>query len=704
MRQDKATARRWAEIFAAAGADTRVQKAEFERAKEMYQETQGIKFTDKVVDQSLKACKKTFHAKYRDQYGKAEAWMSASPKAGALFFSMRVNNPKYANAAFLKAIDAFYDAHGTDRARWAANWGEDFGNLVEAKCKETLDTWHSEGGNEGRVEKTLRFWNQAQNQAGAPAATNAPAAKPAAPAVAAAPVNKDPAADVKLDAARQQKLRAQYAAIMKQFVRGKIDQGEAVKSLIAYDEKLSGGKPSVEGLVLLPLLLADLVKATLARSSAAPAPAPAPAKQEVTRPAQADVKPPSSITDVKLPPAAAKPPVAPANVDAAPPHVAGKAISKILKLPRPLPQVHAFLPPGGAKGNVEVFLFLHGMFAYHERSHDKGFRPGKDINDPNPDEAMNLAGAMAATARNLVTLAPVAHFSGEWPLWNELAQNKGWKELIMQSVDQLSTDLSITPALGVGSVSIAGHSGGGTGLGDAAKQLGDLVHDMTYEDAGYADKPNQSGWKDSHDKVAAWLLGGDSDKVLRVLLHGPHNHLESTILHSHFNKESLEHIAQVLGKHGVTVTREEGNHDKRTIDGTTYLDHKLHVSGLPGTRTVSVFVLPDEDHMQLRNLSTQRLITEGRDTEFASSAAPASGPLKAAGNLPADPPKANKPPPTHTDAKPADARPADAKLAKPHDDHPDAAKAASGPVQSHHPAHGYDRDDKTGLDSFGNQT
>jgi hypothetical protein len=666
VREDKATARRWAEIFAAAGADSRVQKAEFERAKEMYQEAQGIKFTDKVVDQSLKACKKTFHAKYRDQYGKAEAWMAASPKAGALFFSMRVNNPRYANAAFLKAIDAFYDAHTTDRTRWPASWGEDFGNLVEAKCKETLSSWHTEGGNEGRVEKTLRFWDKAQQgQAGAPAnAAPAPAARPAAPQVAAAPANQGAAADGKLDAARQNKLRAQYAAIMKQFARGKIDQGEAVKAFIVHDQKLHGGTPSLEGLVLLPLLLADLARATLARAAARPdAPArPAPARLDAPRPAQADVKPPASTTDVKLPPTPARPPVAPANVDAAPPHVAGTAISKVLKLPRPLPQVHAFLPPGGAKGSVEVFLFLHGMFAHHDRSHDKGFRPGKDINDPNPDEAMNLAGAMAATTRNLVTLAPVAHFDGEWPLWNELAQNKGFKELIFQSVDQLSSELSITPPLGVGSVSIAGHSGGGSGMGDAAKQLGDLAHDMTYEDAGYADKPGKTGWKESHDKVAAWLLGGDSDKLLRVLVHGPHNVLESTILHSHFNKESLEHTAQVLKKVGVTVTREEGNHDKRTVDSTMYLDHRLHVTGLPGTRTVSVFVLPDETHMELRNRSTQHLITEGRDTEFGTNAAPPTGPLRAAGNLPADPPRSTSPRPR----RPTPSRPSRTRITTTH--------------------------------------
>jgi hypothetical protein len=365
VRQDKDTARKWAEIFAAAGADPRVQKAEFERAKEMYQETQGIKFTDKVVDQSLKACKKTFHAKYRDQYGKAESWMTASPRAGALFFSMRVNNPKYANAAFLKAIDAFYDAHGTDRAKWPANWGDDFGNKVEAKCKETLDTWHSEGGNEGRVEKTLRFWNNAQ--AGAPAnAATAPAAKPAAQV--AAPASADPAADGKLDAARQQKLRAQYAAIMKQFVRGQIDQGDAVKSLIAYDEKLNGGKPSVEGLVLLPVLLADLVKASLARSAAAtPAPAktrPSEVKTEAKTPAKPEARPEvrPEVRGGDSAPTGARRAITDAPVN---PAAGGPAIARKLDLPG-LPTVRAFLPAGGVKGTVDLFVFFHGMYAHHD--------------------------------------------------------------------------------------------------------------------------------------------------------------------------------------------------------------------------------------------------------------------------------------------------------------------------------------------------
>ncbi|HMG52991.1 MAG TPA: SH3 domain-containing protein, partial [Kofleriaceae bacterium] len=457
----------------------------------------------------------------------------------------------------------------------------------------------------------------------------------------------------------------------------------------------------------------------------APTPTPVVAPPTVAPPPTPVVAPPP--TPVVAPPTVAPTP-APAqvaNVDAAPAHVDGKAISKILKLPRPLPQVHAFLPPGGAKGNVEVFLFLHGMFAHHDRSHDKGFRPGKDINDPNPDQAMNLAGAMAATPRNLVTLAPVAHFSGEWPLWNELAQNKGFQELLVQSLDQLSGELAITPPLSIGSISIAGHSAGGSGLGEAAKQLGDKIHDMTYEDGGYADKPGKgTGWKDSHDKVAAWLLGGESDKLLRVLLHGEHNRSESTILHSHFNQESLEQTAHVLKKAGVTVTREDGNHDKRTPDKGMYLDHTLHVHGLLGTRTVTVFNMPKANHMQVRNRATEKLITEGRDTEFETDAVAPSGPLKGAGELPAghaDAPKASDArhshPQTrtkHHDEAPHVDAPApvlepkpEPKAAKPKahgKDHPAGPEVASGPIQSTHPTHGYDRDDKTNLDSFGNPT
>jgi hypothetical protein len=214
--------------------------------------------------------------------------------------------------------------------------------------------------------------------------------------------------------------------------------------------------------------------------------------------------------------------------------------------------------------------------------------------------------------------------SGEWPLWSELGKKNGYQELILQSLKQLSDQLGINPPLTVGSVSVAGHSAGGSALGDVAAQLGDAIHDMTYEDGGYSDKPGQSAWKASHDKVAAWLLGGESDKLLRVLLHGENNHKEGSNLYSHFNDKSLEQAAEKLGKHGVKVTREEGNHDPRSADKGMYLDHTLHITGLHGTRTVSVFNMPRANHMQLRDRATEHLITEGRDTQFEGGGAPAA--------------------------------------------------------------------------------
>ena len=42
-------------------------------------------------------------------------------------------------------------------------------------------------------------------------------------------------------------------------------------------------------------------------------------------------------------------------------------------------------------------------------------------------------------------------------------------------------------------------------------------------------------WKDSHAKVVKWLLSGQTEKLLRVLLHGENNHSEGHILDSNLN-------------------------------------------------------------------------------------------------------------------------------------------------------------------------
>lgn len=373
---------------------------------------------------------------------------------------------------------------------------------------------------------------------------------------------------------------------------------------------------------------------------AAPTPVVAPPTTVAATPAQSHTGPgaaPDHTAAVPTPqPIAPTPAVATANpvvanavataghipgVTDAKPHVGDKAIHTIVNPGKKLPSVYVSVPPGGVKGSVEVFLFLHGMYA-HEA-------PRKDmpIKDPNPEEAMNLAGAMANTKRNLVTLAPIARMSGDYPQWKDLEQDSdGYTRLIHGAIAKLPDDAH-DGDITVGSISIAGHSAGGQALGEAADQLKDQIHDMTMEDGGYGDNqkkyPGSHAWKDSHAKVVHWLLTGQTEKLLRVLLHGENNHGEGHVLDSNLNVESLTEAANKLGLANVKVTKEElAKHDKRSVP-TMYLAHKLHITGLPATRTVSVFNMPGSQHMDVRNLATQALIQEDRDTEFtASGAAP----------------------------------------------------------------------------------
>jgi len=619
VREDKASARKWAELFHTAGADPRVQKAQFECAKAGYHEAAGVRFGEKIVEQSLAACKNTFHAKYRSLYGQAESWMTASPKAAVLFFSMRDNNPKYANAAFLKAIDAFYDAYGTDKTKWPANWGIAFGDLVAAKSSETLASWgkQEDPHNEGRVDKTLRFWNKAHGKDGsAPNAAQTPVPHKTGPATSHANAAAKPA-DAKHDSVLE-KLRARYASLMKQLVRGQIDPGEVTHKLIAYDQEINGGLISFACIGLLPVLASDLAKIILARGfsqQAAPKTAPTPAHVATSTPARTAK---SSVATPVHGPAAVSNTLGSTNAmraaTAAPVLANGSAVHKVYELPD-LPSVHVFVPPGGVKGAVEVFLFLHGKFAHHS-------------GDPHPEEDMHLAQAMAQTNRNLVTLAPAAQLGGkdgEWPMWAKLAGqgHTGYKQIIAQSLERLSAELQPKPdpPVTLGSVSIAGHSAGGTALGEAADQLRDSIHDMTMQDGGYSG----GAFDASHAAVIKWLLTGETDKTLRVIVHGNINtQSEGQVLKSNLNPKAIESAAKALHLKEVTVSTENGNQDPRSVEGM-YLDHRLHVHGLKALRTVSVFNMPKErgfkGHMNVRDKTTEHLITEGRDTDFAGSGA-----------------------------------------------------------------------------------
>jgi|GEM_PF-3097412 len=533
VRTDPKVARKWSEVFHAAGADPRVQKAQFERAKDMFHEAEGVRFGDKIVDQSLKACKNTFHAKYRSQYGKAQSWMSASPKAAALFFSMRVNNPKYANAAFLKAIDAFYDAQGTNSTTWPKNWGDTFGDLVAAKSAETLSNWGKEGGGEGRVDKTLRFWDKVHGKpASAPSAdankstvAQAPKLPPAA-AIASKEDSKDAKAS-KPDPAFEKKLQAQYAGVLHQFVVGQIDQAEAVRKLIAYDQKLNGGHSSIACLILLPAFLADLVKATLARAPKPAPPAPvAEAKPAPAKPVAPTVKPtveprvvadttkaPTPVTPVKAPPVT--PHVDPAPAQVAPPTSGMTAF--VIEAEGQFCQI--YVSPGGlTNDSPDVFMFFHGHDA------QLGIDPSLQGQKGNASGEDSAGAAMAqAKTKNTIAILPQGVLGGggshtkEGGFMSALHSGKpgAFATFVDAILAQVGPKLGREHELVPRHISLAGHSAGGyqgihDALSSAAKgKYADTISDITLMDSSYS--PTHFG--DTRD----WLFTGSPGKTVRIV-------------------------------------------------------------------------------------------------------------------------------------------------------------------------------------------
>jgi hypothetical protein len=219
-------------------------------------------------------------------------------------------------------------------------------------------------------------------------------------------------------------------------------------------------------------------------------------------------------------------------------------------------------------------------------------------------------------------------------------------DLITGAIKQLNHDVKPIPELTVGSISIAGHSAGGSALGEAAAQLGDQIHDVTMQDGGY----NNGAFLDSHHKLVEWLVTGEVDKMLRVIVHGNvDRQVEGSVLKSHLNPEAITRAAHGAGHKEVTVSMDAANHDGRSVDGM-YLHHRLHINGLKAKRTVSVFNMPAvagesnwDAHMNTRDKTTKHLITEGRDGEFqgagtgATGPMPANAPLKAPAPVPAAP-------------------------------------------------------------------
>ncbi|MEK6337405.1 MAG: DUF4157 domain-containing protein [Acidobacteriota bacterium] len=179
--------------------------------------------------------------------------------------------------------------------------------------------------------------------------------------------------------------------------------------------------------------------------------------------------------------------------------------------------VMVYLPPNFDGKKADVLIYFHGDAA------DYSAGIANNYDRENPAIGMDLSGV--AGGANRIIIAPQVNEKARMKSpWNVL--HAGDYESIVQTVfKNLESDLKLGTAISRGSFSLAGHSGGGKPLGQAAEDLdqtGGGVTDVTLVDAGYGGGEDKAGSPDggfaiSFQMVRNWLLTGKREKVLRII-------------------------------------------------------------------------------------------------------------------------------------------------------------------------------------------
>ena len=164
---------------------------------------------------------------------------------------------------------------------------------------------------------------------------------------------------------------------------------------------------------------------------------------------------------------------------------------------------------------VDLFVFFHGMRA--------DYGEGKEKQGSEPIALWtHLQEAVAGTDRlGIAPQAPATWriWKEKWEpataQWHEALANTGFDGLVKIALDGLKRDLGLSTPLVPGEIHVAGHSAGGLGIigatsrGAGAKAYGDMVQDVTLQDASYG-----FAWRPLMD----WFLEGSPGKTVRVLI------------------------------------------------------------------------------------------------------------------------------------------------------------------------------------------
>jgi len=146
--------------------------------------------------------------------------------------------------------------------------------------------------------------------------------------------------------------------------------------------------------------------------------------------------------------------------------------------------VMVYLPPNFDGKKADVLIYFHGDAA------DYAAGKANNYDRENPAIGMDLAGVAGGASRIIIAPQVNEGATGSGTMlspWNLL--HAGDYESIVQTVfKNLQSDLKLANTISRGSFSLAGHSGGGKPLGQAAEDLeptGGGVTDITLVDAGY---------------------------------------------------------------------------------------------------------------------------------------------------------------------------------------------------------------------------
>ena len=223
-----------------------------------------------------------------------------------------------------------------------------------------------------------------------------------------------------------------------------------------------------------------------------------------------------------------------------------------------------------------------------------------------------------------------------------------YESIVKTVFTNLQDDLKLTAPIARGAVSIAGHSGGGKALGQAAqdlKQTGGGVTDVTLVDAGYGGREDAKGKSDesfakSFQMVRDWLLEGTGDKVLRVVTKAGTNGGDTRKAIEKKTEDDDSWSVPVLGLDGVTNAIKAKGLDA-TLEATATeiaKDPKARTGGMQLIRTIvvshktgktiqgTIFIFLElnppgttgDKHFDLRNATIGNIVSgQGKGNDFA---------------------------------------------------------------------------------------